>query len=98
MPVLTKKSLAACLVAPVLLAACAPAPAPDLVVVTPDGDACGASQYQSYVGQISPAIELPPGTVMRHYRSGDPVTMDYSAERINFEFDRAGRLVKVSCG
>ena len=96
----SKKSFAAAFAAPILLAACAPMPTETVVVVPdlPEGDACGASNYQQYVGQRSPEIMLPPGTDMRHYRTGDPVTMDYSATRINFEFDRSGTLVKVSCG
>lgn len=61
-------------------------------------DACGAEAYQSYVGQKSPAISVPAGTIVRHYRSGDPVTADFSPIRLNFEYDRSGVLVKVSCG
>lgn len=61
-------------------------------------DACGADAYQSYVGQKSPAITVPAGTIVRHYRSGDPVTADFSPVRLNFEYDRSGVLVKVSCG
>jgi hypothetical protein len=26
------------------------------------------------------------------------VTMDYSADRLNFEVDRSGRIIRVSCG
>lgn len=71
-------------------------PEPD-VVATP-GDECGATAYQQYVGQKSPAISLPAGTDFRHYRSGDPITMDMAPARLNFEYDRSGTLVKVSCG
>ena len=31
-------------------------------------------------------------------KAGDPVTMDFNAARLNFEHDRTGRLVRVSCG
>lgn len=88
--------------APALLAACTvvqpvePVPVP--VPVTAPGDTCNAAAYQAFVGQRSPEITLPAGSVFRHYRTGDPVTMDYNANRLNFEFNRAGTLVKVSCG
>jgi hypothetical protein len=29
---------------------------------------------------------------------GTAVTMDYSADRLNFEVDRSGRISRVSCG
>lgn len=61
-------------------------------------DTCNAAEYQEYIGQKSPAIELPPGTEMRHYRTGDPVTQDLRPERINFEYDRSGALAAVTCG
>lgn len=103
---LTTRTLA--LVAlPLAMAACAPVPpsAPnvDVIIVdeTPDptpGDSCGAANYQQYVGQQSPQISLPSGSVFRDYRTGDPVTMDLNPARLNFEYDRTGKLVKVSCG
>ena len=68
------------------------------VATPPAGDTCNAAAYQSFVGQRSPAITVPAGTVIRHYRTGDPVTMDLNAARINFEYDRSGRLVSVTCG
>ena len=71
---------------------------PDVAIISTPGDECGASTYQQYVGQKSPGISMPPGTEFRHYRSGAPITMDYSATRVNFEYDRSGKLVKVSCG
>ncbi|WBU57660.1 I78 family peptidase inhibitor [Paracoccus sediminicola] len=69
--------------------------------------ACTADQYQQYIGQRSPQITLPAGTVFRHYRT-DPVvnedgsinvvTLDYYPSRLNFEYDRHGTLVDVNCG
>ncbi|MFD1795741.1 I78 family peptidase inhibitor [Paracoccus aurantiacus] len=93
----------AILAAPLALLACSVDTSDDVVIpdaeaVATPGDACGASAYQQYVGQKSPAISLPAGTVARDYRTGDPVTMDLSPTRINFEYDRSGTLVKVSCG
>ena len=79
------------------LAACAPPPS-TTVIVPPAATECLASDYQQYVGQQSPAITLPPGTVYRHYRTGDAVTADANPARLNFEYDRRGRLVSVTCG
>lgn len=94
-----------CLAAlPLTLAACAPPPTEVIVPIidetpaTAPGDTCGATTYQTYVGQQSPAINLPAGTTFRHYRTGDPITMDLASGRINFEYDRTGKLIKVSCG
>lgn len=70
-----------------------PAPEPEPVV-----DACNSAAYQQFVGERSPVITVPAGTEMRHYRTGDPLTMDLVAERLNFEYNRSGVLVKVSCG
>lgn len=74
----------------------------DTTVVITDAaqaaDTCGAGNYQQFVGQKSPEISVPSTTPLRHYRSNDPVTMDFSAQRINFEYDNSGTLVKVSCG
>ena len=99
---LTRKSgLTMALLAPLALMACAETTEvvlPDAEVTTDPNDACGAAAYQQYVGQKSPAISLPAGTNFRHYRSGDPVTMDFAPARLNFEYDRSGTLVKVTCG
>ena len=82
----------------VALSACAPPPSTTTVVVPAASTQCIADQYQQYVGQQSPAISLPAGTEYRHYRTGDPVTKDLNPTRLNFEYDRGGRLVSVTCG
>lgn len=95
---LTHNLLAACAAA-LSLAACTtvvvedPAPEP-----LPTVDACNSAAYQQYVGERSPTIAVPAGTMYRHYRTGDPVTMDLQPARLNFEYDRSGTLIKVSCG
>lgn len=81
-----------------LLAACQPMPPSTTVVVTPPASECIADRFQQFVGQKSPAITFPAGTEVRHYRTGDPVTMDLNPSRLNFEYDRTGKLVKVTCG
>ncbi|MFV0302296.1 MAG: I78 family peptidase inhibitor [Paracoccus sp. (in: a-proteobacteria)] len=101
---MTRFAILTLLAAPLALAACTPPPETDVVVIegpegpAAEGDTCGAADYQQYVGQQSPEITLPAGTLFRHYRSGDPVTMDMAPARVNFEYDRTGKLVKVSCG
>lgn len=95
--------ISAMLLAPFMLAACAVEPVvveeePSLREAMQSDDPCGAENYQQFVGEKSPAISLPAGTMFRHYRSGDPITMDMAPTRLNFEYDRTGTLVKVSCG
>lgn len=92
-------TLAAALLAVPVLAACnSDAGTRTTVVTVTETDACGAAAFQSYIGQHSPQISVPAGTVMRHFRTGDPVTADLNMERVNFEYDRSGRLVAVTCG
>ncbi|SEH99293.1 I78 family peptidase inhibitor [Paracoccus alkenifer] len=80
------------------LAACAPPPSTTTIIVPEGPETCIATDYAQYVGERSPAISLPAGTVYRHYRTGDPVTADFNPNRVNFEYNRSGTLVKVSCG
>ncbi|WP_313136777.1 I78 family peptidase inhibitor [Paracoccus jeotgali] len=95
-----KSALALALLAPMGIAACVPASDPVVVPTSPatETDACGSAAYQQFVGQKSPAISLPAGAEFRHYRAGDPVTLDLRPERLNFEYDRSGTLIRVSCG
>ena len=79
------------------LSACAPAPNTTIVVEPPVQMTCLADQYQMYVGQKSPAITLPAGTEYRDFRKGDPVTKDMNPARLNFEYDRTGKLLSVKC-
>lgn len=73
-------------------------PAAGGVMPRPAGDTCGQSRYAHLVGQVRPQISVPAGTAYRQYRTGDPVTADFSPDRINFEFDRSARLIAVKCG
>jgi hypothetical protein len=41
-------------------------------------------------------LELPEGT--RIFRTGDPVTADFSPDRLNLEVGRDGTIVNVFCG
>jgi uncharacterized lipoprotein YajG len=86
-----------------LLAACGVPPAsrsPDgPAVPLPAQDTCGAGPYASLVGQDATALERV--LIMRQVRvirPGQAVTMDFSAERINFEIDAANRIAVIFCG
>ena len=94
--------------APLLLAACTDdaSSGRDAVlgeeVTNADGttsvDSCGAAAYAGLVGQTNPSIRVAEGTPYRTYRTGDRVTADFSLKRLNFEYDRSGKLLRVSCG
>ena len=81
------------------LAACGsdpqPGPAP---FVEMDGD-CGAASYAYLVGQPAGVLEqtLILGPV-RILRPGDAMTMDFLAERLNFELSNSDRIVRLTCG
>lgn len=80
-----------------LLAACVPeAPPPE--AMAPSDDSCGASRYLALVGQSGATISIPADQAYRSYKTGDPVTMDFNPNRLNFEHDKTGKLVRVSCG
>lgn len=85
---------------PAVVVVTPPNPAPTGPSAAPKGrqDTCGAADYQALIGQKSPAISVPAGQAFRQYRTGDPVTMDLSLERLNFEYDRTGKLISVTCG
>ena len=95
------------LAAPLLLAACDSATtARDAVlgeeVKNADGtasvDTCGASAYLELVGQKNPAIKVSEGTPYRTYREGDAITEDFALKRLNFVYDKTGKLLSVTCG
>ncbi|RYG90324.1 hypothetical protein EU803_13940 [Loktanella sp. IMCC34160] len=78
------------------LASCAQVPAP---VPTPADDTCGGAEFAPLVGQPSTALER--HLILRQVRvirPGDAVTMDYRAERLNFEIDATGQIFRIFCG
>lgn len=94
-----KPILPVAILAPLLAAACVPEPAPE--PETPPvlaEDSCGAGRYLALVGQSGVTISIPADQAYRSYKTGDPVTMDFNPNRLNFEHDKTGKLVRVSCG
>jgi uncharacterized lipoprotein YajG len=92
--------LMACLI---LLSACAMPPASVLqdgpTVPVASEDSCGAGQYAGLIGQDATSLErvLIMGQV-RLIRPDQAVTMDFSAERINFWIGADNRIVRITCG
>ena len=76
------------------------APAGNRLGVQPAPDTCGASRYANLLGR--PYTEAPaPGSISpyRLFGTNDPVTMDYSEQRLNIIYDRenGGRIVGIRC-
>ncbi|NCO87720.1 MAG: hypothetical protein GW886_13925 [Rhodobacterales bacterium] len=92
------------LLAALLLAGCADAPAPRATPAQPPSpagaaDTCGAGPYAALVGAEATALERV--LIMRELRvirPGMPVTADLRANRLNFEIDRADRIARIYCG
>lgn len=84
-------ALAGCAVA--FLAACQP-----VVTDGPELSACGADALQGLVGQPASVLQtMRFGTETRIIRPDMAVTMDYRADRLNIEIDRAERISRVHC-
>ena len=67
------------------------------------GTKCDANAAQGLVGRpadasVAEAQRLSGAATVRRYRTGDAVTMDFRADRLNVETDAAGAIVKLSCG
>lgn len=91
-----KPILPVAMLIPLLAAGCVPEPAPE--PTPPAEDSCGAARYLGLVGQSGVTISIPADQAYRSYKTGDPVTMDFNPNRLNFEHDKTGKLVRVTCG
>lgn len=60
---------------------------------------CGATEASASLGQPVSVIDASayPRTT-RFIFPGMPVTLDYNPERLNFDLDGAGRIVRTWCG
>ena len=85
------------LLAPLVLAACVMAPVP---MPPPDNLAsCGADELQYLVGKPGVLLDgMRFGQDVRVIQYGMAVTMDFSAERLNFWLDRRDVIERVTCG
>ncbi|WP_340647261.1 peptidase inhibitor I78 [Phenylobacterium sp.] len=92
-----------------LMASCAsqaPAPPPPPPVYRPPppppapADQCGAAEAQKYVGRSRSQIPIPVLPALQRVACTTcPVTLDYSARRLNFFYDAQTGIVKeVKCG
>jgi len=81
------------------LCSCAAASAPESSVRS-----CDASKVQSLVGQAASgelaarARRLSGARVVRWLRPGQIITMEYSAERLNFVLDARNKIQSIRCG
>lgn len=80
-----------------------PPPAPIVVAPPPPPeppDYCGARELQSLVGQHRTQIPVPVDPSRRRVTCTTcPVTMDYSAQRLNIFYDQTTGIIKeVKCG
>ena len=83
----------------------APAPAADATVETrADDSTCGADKLGRWLNvlpsedmkaEIAAAVGERP---IRYYTQGDPITMDFSAARLNVELGTDGRIKLFRCG
>ena len=87
-----------------------PAPAPAEPRPTPPAsgepatpapaDACGAAERQDWIGRARSDLPGPPaGAAWRIFETGQPVTTDYSANRLNIEIDPDSQtVIRLTCG
>lgn len=83
------------------LTACQSADKPEAAAVSGEAqnDACGASQYQHYVGKpLSAVSNLRFDTPVRAIPWNSAVTMDFNLRRLNFLAEKSGNISKVYCG
>ncbi|MFN0114809.1 MAG: I78 family peptidase inhibitor [Paracoccaceae bacterium] len=86
------------LVVTAALAGCGASSGEDVAEVAPPGT-CGADGLQGLVGQGEAVLATMRFTqTVRIIRPGMPVTMDYSAGRLNIETDARDRIARVFCG
>jgi hypothetical protein len=60
-------------------------------------DTCGAAQYSAMIGQNIAAVTFPAESGIRIIQPNTPVTMDFSAERLNVIVDGNGIITSLEC-
>ena len=87
------------LIAAAALTACGPQPdGGNSTGGSTDGpDTCNAASYAGMIGQDAVvALSIP--DPKRQYRLGDPVTMDFNAQRVNIVLDETDTIIDIKCG
>lgn len=79
------------LTAALLLSACQPA-------YTVPANRCSPAAHQRLVGKNIGEVSLPRALPQRIISPGDPVTEDYSPDRLNIFVDPKGWIARVTCG
>lgn len=102
------RALAAPLLATALLAACSTAPvdpkAPGPVTTHPAGGDCRMAGAQFALGRTADAALLTEAAqragakTVRVLRPNQVITMEFNAQRLNLEVDKANRVVAARCG
>jgi hypothetical protein len=106
------KRLPAAIFAPIvfILAGCTSGQGGNQVGSTPVGEepgvpvipiVCKVEDYARFQGQqesVLAATTFPKGLAVRVIRPGQAVTMDFSANRVNFLLDGQGLITQITCG
>lgn len=82
-----------------------PTPTRSAAESEPERDACGAATVSArFTGAKATAdtrakiADAVGKRVIRYYAEGDPITMDYSEERLNVVLSKDGRIIEFRCG
>ena len=60
-------------------------------------DTCGAAQYSSLIGSNFAAVTFPAGANIRIIQPNQPVTQDFSPQRLNVITDANGLITSLEC-
>jgi hypothetical protein len=71
--------------------------APQTAAEATSQDTCGASQYQAMIGTNIAAATFPADGNIRVIMPNQPVTMDFSAQRLNVITDANGVITSLEC-
>ncbi|MBY6002626.1 hypothetical protein KUV62_01825 [Salipiger bermudensis] len=61
-------------------------------------DTCGMAAYSDLVGTNVAAVTLPADAQIRVLKQGQPMTLEFLAERLNIETDDDGVILRLFCG
>jgi len=72
-------------------------PAPTNAAEATAQDTCGAAAYRQTIGTNLAAVSFPAEANIRIIQPNTPVTMDFSAERLNVIVDANGVITSLEC-